>query len=337
MTYQDEKYFVAYEPMTINGWGVIQLVNKSEVLQDLRSFNLVVLLIFVIGAILLIGYMVISIRQLMKPIIASTAYAKKLGSGDFRECVSEKYLRREDEIGGLTKAFHELNENFSELVSEIIESSYQVASSIDELNITADEVANTSVDIAKTIDEIAKVATDQAASTEVGATKTFALGRLIEANKAHMNNLNEASANIVTMIGDGLKIVMDLTDKTRDTNKAANEIFEVITKTDESTSKIGEASNVIASIAEQTNLLALNAAIEAARAGEAGKGFAVVADEIRKLAEQSTASTKDIDDIVYELVESSRIAVGTINHVNDIIKEQVHAVKETEDKFVDIS
>ncbi len=337
VTYQDEKYFIAYEPMTINGWGVIQLVNKSEVLHDLRSFNLVVLLIFVVGAILLIGYMVISIRQLMKPIIASTAYAKKLGSGDFREDVPEKYLRREDEIGGLTKAFHELNENFSELVSEIIDSSYQVASSSEQLNVTADEVANTSEDMAKTIDEIAQGATDQATSTEVGATKTFALGELIEANKAHMNNLNEASANIVTMIGDGLKIVTDLTEKTQDTDKAAKEIFEVITKTDESTSKIGEASNVIALIAEQTNLLALNAAIEAARAGEAGKGFAVVADEIRKLAEQSTASTKDIDDIVHELVESSRIAVGTINHVNDIITDQVQAVKETEDKFVDIS
>jgi len=337
VTYGGEKYFVAYQPMAINGWGVIQLVSKAEVLQDLRSFNLVVLLIFIVGAILLIGYMVISIRQLMKPIIASTAYAKKLGGGDFREGVPEKYLKREDEIGGLTKAFHELNENFSELVSEIIDSSYQVASSSEELNVTADQVATTSEDMAKTIDEIAQGATDQANSTEVGATKTFALGELIEANKAHMNKLNDASANIVMMIGDGLKIVTDLTEKTQDTDKAAKEIFEVINKTDESTSKIGEASNVIASIAEQTNLLALNAAIEAARAGEAGKGFAVVADEIRKLAEQSTASTKDIDDIVHELVESSKLAVGTINHVNDIITDQVEAVKDTEDKFVDIS
>lgn len=335
--YEGKTYFVAYEPMTINGWGVIQLIDKKEVTADLRQFTTVVGIIFLLGALILTAYIIISIRQLMKPIVVSTDYAKRLGSGDFTEDVPKKYLSRQDEIGGLANAFHELNENFSELVSEIIDSSNHVASSSEQLNVTADQVALSSEDMAKTIEEIARGATDQATSTETGATKTFELGDLIEANRGHMESLNEASENIVNMIGEGLTIVNELTDKTQETNKAAQEIFKVINKTDESTSKIGEASNVIASIAEQTNLLALNAAIEAARAGEAGKGFAVVAEEIRKLAEQSTASTKDIDGIVQELIESSQQAVGTINKVNEIITDQVDAVKETEEKFIEIS
>jgi methyl-accepting chemotaxis protein len=337
VTYKGKEYYVAYQPMDINGWGVIQLAEKAEVTQGLRSFTTVVTIIFLIGALILVGYIIISIRQLMKPIKASTTYAKLLGSGDLTHDVPEEYLKRQDEIGGLAHAFKELNANFSELVTEIIESSNHVASSSEQLNVTADEVARSSDDMANTIEEIARGATDQATSTEDGAFKTAELGSLIEANREHMDNLNDASSNIVSMITEGLTIVNDLTDKTQETNSATQEIFNVINMTDQSTSKIGEASNVIASIAEQTNLLALNAAIEAARAGEAGKGFAVVADEIRKLAEQSTESTKEIDEIVQELVTSSRKAVDTINQVKDIIADQVQAVQDTENKFNEIS
>jgi len=337
LEYEGEKYYVAYEPLLINGWGIIQLVNKDEATEGLRSFTSVVAIIFLLSSIALITYITISIRQLMKPVKVATAYAKQLGSGDLTHDIPEQYLSRVDEIGDLGNAFKELNQNFSSLVSEIIDSSTHVASSSEQLNVTADQVAISSEDMAKTIEEIAQGATDQATSTESGAAKAIELGQVIEDNKNHMVSLNQASTNIVTMIGEGLEIVNDLTDKTQETNRAAQEIFGVITKTDESTSKIGEASNVIASIAEQTNLLALNAAIEAARAGEAGKGFAVVADEIRKLAEQSTASTKDIDIIVQELTESSKMAVGTINKVNEIVADQVEAVSQTEEKFVEIS
>jgi methyl-accepting chemotaxis protein len=335
--YEGKDYFVAYKPMAINGWGVIQLVDKDEVTANLRQFTAIVTIIFLLGALILVGYIIISIRQLMKPIKVSTQYAELLGSGDLTEDIPEYYLKRQDEIGGLANAFKNLNRNFSDLVSEIIESANHVASSSEQLNVTADEVAKSSDEMAHTIEEIAKGATDQATSTEEGANKTLELGQLIEANRTYMDDLNDASHTIVDMIKDGLLIVNDLTDKTQETNLATQEIFDVINMTDKSTSKIGEASNVIASIAEQTNLLALNAAIEAARAGEAGKGFAVVADEIRKLAEQSTESTKEIDEIVQELITSSRTAVDTINQVKDIITDQVKAVQDTETKFNDIS
>jgi len=334
--YDNKDYIVAYEPLEINGWGIIQLVDEKEAQAELNQFTLIVLLIFIFGALVLVSIIFISIYRTIKPIKIATEHAKKLGEGNFTVDVPEKFKNRKDEIGDLSKAFNSMTINFRKLIGEIMESAEQVSAASEQLSATSDAVSHSSGEVAQTIEEIAKGATEQAQSTELGAIKTSELGDLIEDNQGHMSNLNVASKDVVNLVDDGLKIVSGLTQKTKDTNDAAKEIFNVIKKTDESTGKIGEASNVIASIAQQTNLLALNAAIEAARAGEAGKGFAVVADEIRKLAEQSTESTKEIDEIVQELIESSSLAVETINEVNRIILEQVESVKQTENRYQEI-
>lgn len=336
LSYLGVDYLVAYEPIAINGWGVIQLVNKSEVFAPLTKFTTLLVGIYVFGALVLVLIVFISIKKTIKPIVEAAEYAQLLAEGDFRNDVPEKFVKRNDEIGVLSESFQYLTNNFRKLVGEIGVTAEQVASSAIQLNTTSEQVATASGEVANAIQEIAKGATDQAENTTEGAIKTAALGDLIEENKTYMYKLNDASGNVVELVEAGLNIVNDLSMKAEETDVATKEIFEVIQKTDDNTGKIGEASNVIASIAEQTNLLALNAAIEAARAGEAGKGFAVVAEEIRKLAEQSTESTKRIDNIVQELIDSSKMAVTTIERVTKIIEEQVDSVGETEGKYKEI-
>ena len=139
------------------------------------------------------------------------------------------------------------------------------------------------------------------------------------------------------IIVDGLEIVKGLEEKTAANSNASRSVYDSIQHTNESSGKISDASTMIASIAEQTNLLALNAAIEAARAGEHGRGFAVVADEIRKLAEQSANSTKLIDEMVKKLVDSAEAAVEKMNESSALVKEQELSVGQTRERFNEIS
>ncbi|WDV47754.1 methyl-accepting chemotaxis protein [Clostridiaceae bacterium M8S5] len=336
VNYQDQDYIVAYVPLKINGWGIIQLIDKKEIYSDLKKFTTYILIAFAIGTILISTIVYLRVRSIMKPISKATKFAELLGEGDFTQEVSKENLKRHDEIGNLSVAFNAMNQNFNKLIGSVIESAHDVSSSSEELTATIEHVATVSKEVATTIDEISKRASEQAENTDSGAKKTYALGEVIESNYQQIESLNGASNTMVNKIDEGLEIVNELTRKTEESNKASQEIFKVVQMTDESTSKIGKASNMIASIAEQTNLLALNAAIEAARAGEAGRGFAVVAEEIRTLAEQSTKSTKEIDDIVRELIDSSSLAVKTISEVKAIINEQVQSVNDTEQKYQEI-
>jgi methyl-accepting chemotaxis protein len=187
------------------------------------------------------------------------------------------------------------------------------------------------------VGEIATGASEQARNTEEGAEKANQLGIAIEKDQNYLKTLNTATEKVGDVLNNGLKEIDYLSIKTEDSNKASGEIYDVIMKTNESADKIGQASNVIASIAGQTNLLALNAAIEAARAGEAGKGFAVVAEEIKKLAEQSTSSTMEIDEVVQELQINAKNAVKTIEIMTGVIKDQTQSVNNNKENYLAIA
>lgn len=297
--------------------------------------NIIILIIIIIACIFaLITYLV---NNITKPIGEVVKQANSIAAGDLSQKISSKLLNKKDEIGHLTNAFDKMTKNLRELINSIANSSEQVAASSEELTATSQELANASEEVARTIEEIARGATDQSKDTENGVEKTLKLGEYIEINQKYMQEVNDASNKVVSLINEGLKTVGILTDKSAENADATNHIYAGIMSTNKSAEKIGQASNVIASIAEETNLLALNAAIEAARAGEAGKGFAVVAEEIRKLAEQSNKSTKEIDDIVRELQFNSKNVVEIMDSLKSIAQDQEKSVIITKEKFEEIA
>jgi methyl-accepting chemotaxis protein len=236
-------------------------------------------------------------------------------------------------VGTIARAVQRVTESLRALILETQQTAVELTGSSDQLTETSKGSARTALEISDTVQEIAKGATDQAHSTANGAEKLFELGGHIRASKEQTEALGQSTDQVSRQVDEGLGIIEALSQVTDRSSGSTQVASESISKTHESAGEIGQASQLIAEIAEQTNLLALNAAIEAARAGEHGRGFAVVAEEIRKLAEQSTASTRRIDAMVDRLSKDAEEAVAKMQEASEAVTEQVVQVRSTEERF----
>lgn len=332
--FQGKDLYAAYSPVQGSNWIFVITADRDEVLASVSSLRNIIMLVMLIVLFISIVAAYMIGHSITKPIIETVKYAGEIAGLNIRSNVPESYLKKKDETGILARALQSITDSLRDILTEISNSSEQIAAASEEMSATSQQSAAAAEEVSKTVEEIAKSAADQARSTEEGSAKAMKLGEIIEKDQGHMRSLNESSTKVKEIVDNGLVEIEKLSDITEESNKASKEIYEVIIKTNQSSNAIGQASSVIASIADQTNLLALNAAIEAARAGDAGKGFAVVAEEIRKLAEQSSNSTKSIDEMVNELQTNAKFAVKTVEKVTAITAEQTESVIKSREKYM---
>lgn len=334
--YDGADLYSGYSEIAGTNWIIAVTADKNEALTPIRSLQGIISFIIIFGiGISVIGVIIIG-NLIAKPIIAMARVSKKIASLDISDNVPEKYLKYKDENGILAKALQDITDSLKKIIYDVSASSTQVSYTAQELTATAEESAAASEEVSRTVEEIAKGASDQAVNTEAGTTQAIKLGNIIEKNRDYMFNMNKATDKITGVVSEGLKEVDRLTMISDESSQAAQEIYDIIMKTNESSAQIGEASSVISTIADQTNLLSLNASIEAARAGEAGRGFAIVASEIKKLAGQSASSTSYINQVIKELQDVVTKAVTSIEKMNEISKEQSDSVINTKNKYESI-
>jgi len=228
-------------------------------------------------------------------------FAEALGSGDLTKTIT---VDSKDEIGYLSMALNNAKENIQNLIVEIMNSSSDISATSEELSATTEEIASKMEIVNESTEHISKGVQDLSATTEEVTASTEEISSAInsiakdaENSLVSVNEIKERAYNIRNKSSKSIEESNLIYDKNRLNILESIENSKIV-------SEVRIMANSIGSIAEQTNLLALNAAIEAARAGEHGKGFAVVADEVRKLAEQSSNAVYNIQTMVSQ-VEAS--------------------------------
>ncbi|AIF54077.1 methyl-accepting chemotaxis protein [Pelosinus sp. UFO1] len=232
-----------------------------------------------------------------------------------------------DEIGDMGLVINEMRQSLKSFVRQIADNSQTLAASSEELSATVSEHVKAVETVAQSISGIAAGAIQNADNISNISATLEEISAGSEEISAGAAEVNLSTQNAVAEAGKGMEMLAEVVNQNEYINQSMNEITIVTTNLSQGSEKIKGIVDVINGIAAQTNLLALNAAIEAARAGEAGRGFAVVADEVRKLAEQSATATKDIAEIIIKMSEEINFAVASVGKANqEVLKGRESAV-----------
>ncbi len=274
----------------------------------LLAASLILFIGLAAAALIGIGIAITITRAITGPLSRGVAFAKLVASGDFTQKLD---IRSKDEVGELAAALNGMSTKLREIVATVQVNAEQVASSSEEITASAQKLAEGAQSQASTleetsasveeltasVDQVSEHAKSQASAVAQGTASMTQVQKSIEAVSANLSGISGLATRSVENAVQGAQAVA--------------QVVEGINLIAASSEKIGGIVTVISDIADQTNLLALNAAIEAARAGEHGRGFAVVADEVSKLAERSAASTKEISALVRESVKNVTAGVKT--------------------------
>ncbi|QHF05930.1 MULTISPECIES: methyl-accepting chemotaxis protein [Pseudomonas syringae group] len=285
----------ARKEMTVQGQDIVKLSEAMYQLQldrrdqeSAQARNMQIgctLLAMILGIIAA----VIITRQITRPLQETMAVVDRIASGDLSQTM---VVTRRDELGVLQQGIQRMGTTLRELIGGIRDSVVQIASAAEELSAVTEQ---TSAGV-----NSQKVETDQVATAmhEMSATVAEVARNAEQASEAASTADKEARA--------GDKVVSEAIGQIERLAAEVVRSSDAMTLLEQESDKIGKVMDVIKAVAEQTNLLALNAAIEAARAGEAGRGFAVVADEVRGLAQRTQQSTEEIENLVAALQNGTR-------------------------------
>lgn len=328
---------ITYGKIKVIGWSFGQYLDKQGIQQEVDELSKyfsalggIVAVIGVLAALIIINLITRNLKKIDN-------HMTILSTGDLTKGVEENLKKRRDEVGDIANAINKTQQYISEIISLIKINSDSIDTKSENLSNISSKFVYSTENIAHAVEEVASGSDTQAQELTDTVEIVNKFGRELDKIVVQFEEINtravdidekaKKSNNSMEMVVQGLlELIVTF-----------SEFKEKINLMDKNIKKVNEFTSLIKSISEQTNLLALNAAIEAAAAGDAGKGFGVVADEVRTLAEKSKTASNKIFEIASDLLKDTRNISSTSEKMNNEIVKQRETIDTSMTSFKEIS
>ena len=337
-----EMYYGYYVPVFQNDDSkepigmVFAGVNKNKTLNSV--LGIVFYMVIIVVVIALVGMLSAGMvaNSISKALNAEIACVEDVATGNLNVSLNQQHMSRKDEVGDLTRALGKLQSDLRNIIGGISDSTNRLIDASDTLEQTSHRTFANMDHVMKSVDTITTGAISQAEDTKNASENINYMGNLIIETGGEAGALNESADHMLVSSDKTTATIEELKKISEEVGQAVNMIAQLTEETNESAKTIREAAGLISDIAGQTNLLSLNASIEAARAGDAGRGFAVVANEIQKLAEQSNDASGRIDQIVSTLITKAENVVDAMKEMQEVIGKQNRYIGSTEESVNEV-
>ncbi|MBE6442341.1 MAG: HAMP domain-containing protein [Desulfovibrio desulfuricans] len=345
---------VAYYKEPTSGWLAVSCLEEEELEEQVSYIRNITLALMLGSALIVAVILIIVIRSMTRDVQTTNIFAQAVAGGDLDKTLD---VRRTDELGSLGDALRRMVESLKKMIrasqeesekarleaekaqqamaeadvarSRAEEAQSRILSVAERLGQMVSVISSASTELAAQIEQSDKSANDSATRLADAASAMNEMNATVQEVARNAANAANASAETRQKAVAGAEVVGKAVESIEEMRKASLALKDDMTELSEHAQSISQIMAVISDIADQTNLLALNAAIEAARAGEAGRGFAVVADEVRKLAEKTMASTADVGNATKAIQDSTEKSMDGMAKAVERLEEATQFARES--------